>query len=85
MQQSTTNDVDIQPSASSDDEALKRVLGQPLVQAIDAYARDPNAETLGNYSAALVGRVTEILTTVELRIIRVAERVDQLEAARDGS
>jgi hypothetical protein len=81
----TTNDADIQLSASSDDEALKRVLGQPLVQATDAYARDPNAETLGNYSAALIGRVTEILTAVELRIIRVAERVDQLEAARDGS
>jgi|GEM_PF-6840026 len=57
------------------------LLGDELTEAIDAYAKDPTAENLSNFSAALVGRCSSMAAAA---VVALYERVAQLEAARDG-
>jgi hypothetical protein len=57
------------------------LLGDELTKAIEAYAEEPTAAHLSDFSAALVGRCASMAAQA---VVRLYERVDQLEAARDG-
>lgn len=55
------------------------LLGDELTMMIDAYARDPNARTLADFSAALVGRCASMAANA---VVVLHERVAALEARR---
>lgn len=57
------------------------ILGDELTKAIDAYAKAPDHRTLGDLSAALVGRCASMAASA---VVELYERVAALEAARDG-
>ena len=57
------------------------MLGDELTKAIDAYAKEPTARNLSDFSAALVGRCASMAASA---VVMLHERVAQLEATRDG-
>lgn len=64
------------------DAARATLLGDELTKAIDAYAKEPTAAHLSDFSAALVGRCATMAASA---VVGLYERVAELEAARDGS
>jgi hypothetical protein len=57
------------------------LLGDELTNAIEAYAKEPTAAHLSDFSAALVGRCASMAAAA---VVTLHERVADLEAARDG-
>jgi hypothetical protein len=57
------------------------LLGDELTLAIDAYVKEPTAAHLSDFSAALVGRCASMAAAA---VVALYERLDKLEAARDG-
>ena len=60
---------------------LNQILGDELVQATDAYDRDPTPGNRSIYHAALVRRCANMAAHA---VLGVLHRVEQLEAARHG-
>ena len=58
------------------------LLGDELTRAIDAYATEPTAEHLSDFSAALVGRCASMAAQA---VLSLYERVSELEAKRHGA
>lgn len=58
------------------------LLGNELTNAIDAYANEPTAAHLSDFSAALVGRCASMAAAA---VITLHERVAQLEAGRNDT
>lgn len=57
------------------------LLGDKLTQAIDAYAAEPSAATLSDYSAELIGRVTSMCAAILVDLIARVERLEARDAA----
>jgi len=58
------------------------LLGNELTDAIDAYAKEPTAAHLSDFSAALVGRCASMAAAA---VVTLHERIAELEKARDGA
>ncbi len=58
------------------------LLGDELTEAIDAYAKEPTAAHLSDFSAALVGRCASMAAAA---VVTLHERVTELEASRNGA
>ena len=58
------------------------LLGDELTEAIEAYAKEPTAARLSDFSAALVGRCASMAAAA---VVALYDRVTELEAARDGT
>lgn len=57
------------------------LLGDELTEAIEAYAKEPTPENLSTFSAALIGRCASMAAAA---VVRLYDRVLELERARDG-
>lgn len=57
------------------------LLGDELTRAIEAYAKGPTAQTLSDFSAALIGRCTSMIASA---LIHLHQRMDKIEGVGDG-
>lgn len=86
---STTNPINAHIDASDTPESIKdRVLGDPLVKAIDALVEHPSRDTLREHDALLIGRCTEMAASAvlgtHLRIDELESKIAALKAERDA-
>lgn len=82
--QFTTNNQIAHIDASDTPESIKdRVLGDPLVKAIDALVEHPSRDTLREHDALLIGRCTEMAASAVLGThLRIDEQGEEIALLR---